>query len=94
LHFFFRHVDGQREIELQYNYRGGPGAGGGHLAQALHFAKLPFQRGRHGGGYHVGTGSGIESEYLDGRVIDLRQGRDRQLRVGDDPYKHDGGHQQ
>jgi hypothetical protein len=94
LDFFLRDVNVEREIELQHHHRGSPGAGGGHLAQALHFAKLPFQRGGHGGGNHVRAGSGIEREYLDGRVVNLRQGGDRQLGVGDDPYQHDGGHQQ
>ena len=60
------------------------GAGRGHLAQALHFAKLPFQRRRHRGSHHVRAGAGIKRQHLDGRVVDLRQRGDRQLRVGDD----------
>ncbi len=94
LDLFLRHVDAQREIELQHHHRGGAGAGGGHLAQALHLAELPFQRSCHRGGHHVRAGSGIERKHLNGRVVDLRQCGDRQLRVGDDPYEHDRGHQQ
>ena len=94
LHFFFGDVDVQGEVELQHDDRGAAGAGGGHLAQALHLAKLALQRGGHGGGHHVGAGAGIEGEHLDGRVVDLRQGRDRQLRVGDDADQQDRGHQQ
>ena len=94
LHFFLGDVDVEREIELQHHHRGGAGAGGGHLAQALHFAKLAFQRGGHGGGHHIRAGAGIEGEHLDSRVVDLRQRGDRQLRVGNDAYEHDGGHQE
>ncbi len=93
LHFFFGDVDVEGEIELQHHHRGRAGAGGGHLAKALHFAKLALERGGHGGGHHVRAGAGVERKYLDGRVIDLRQGGDRQLRVGNDTDKHDGGHQ-
>ena len=57
-------------------------------------AELPFQRRGDRGGHHVRAGAGIEGEHLDGRVIHLRQGGNRQLRVGDDAYEQNGGHQQ
>src|SRR6202044_2926886 len=57
-------------------------------------AKLTLQRSGHGRSHHVRTGAGIEREHLDGRVIDLRQRGDRQLRVGNDSHQHDRGHQE
>ncbi len=94
LHFFFGHVDVEREIELQHDDRDAAGAGGGHLAEALHLAELALERGGDGGGHHVGAGAGIEREHLDGRVVDLRQRGDRQLEEGDDADEQNGGHQQ
>ena len=82
------------ELELQHDDRDAAGAGRGHLAQALHLAELPLERRGHRGGHHVRAGAGIEREHLDGRVVDLRQRRDRQLRVGDDADQQDRDHQQ
>ena len=47
-------------------------------------AELPFQRRRDGRSHHIRAGAGIERDDLDGRIIDLRQRRNRQLLIGDD----------
>ena len=82
------------EVELQHDDRDAAGAGGGHLAQALHLAELALQRRGDRSRHHIGAGAGIEREHLDGRVIDLRQRGDRQLRERDEADQQDRGHQQ
>ena len=71
-----------------------PGAGRGHLAQALHLAELPLQRRRNRGRRHIRTRARIKRQHLNGRIVDLRQRRNRQLRVRDDAHQQNRGHQQ
>ena len=71
-----------------------PGAGGGHLAEALHLAELPFQRRRDRRGHHIRGRARIERQHLNGRVIHLRQRGNRQLGVGDHAHQQNRGHQQ
>ena len=94
LHLLLGDVDVEAEGELQHDDRSAAGAGGGHLAETLELAELPFERGGDGGGHHVWVGPGVEREHLDGRIVDLWQGGDGQLRVGDDPHQQNGRHQQ
>ena len=94
LHLFLGHVQAQREAELEHDDRLAAGAGRGHLAQALHLAELALQRRRDRGCHHIGAGAGIEGQHLDGRVVDLRQRGDGQLREGHDPREQNRGHQQ
>src|SRR6202030_3226208 len=65
-----------------------------HLVQARHLTELHLEGRGDGGGHDLWTGARIEGLHLDGRVIDLGQGRDWQEAVGDDADQHDGGHQQ
>ncbi len=94
LDLFLSHVQRQRQAELQHDDRGGPGTGRGHLAQTLHLAELPLQGSGDRGGHDLRAGSRIESDHLNRGIAYFRQRRNRQLRVGYDPRKHDGGHQQ
>ena len=94
LHFLLGDVQRQGQLELERDDRGAAGALGGHLLKAGHLAELALQRGGDGGGHHVRAGARIEGDHLDGRVIDLRQGGDRQKTVADDPGQQDRHHQQ
>ena len=94
LHFLLGHIDGEREAELQDDDRDASRAGGGHLAEALHFPELTFEGRGDGGRGDVGAGSRIEGQNLDGRVVDFRQSRHGQLRIGNDAHQQNRGHQQ
>jgi hypothetical protein len=94
LNFLLCDIDVQGQIKLQHNDGGATGTGGGHLAQALQFAELTLQGRGHRGGHDGGAGSGIEGEHLNGGVVDLGQGRDRELAIADDANQKDGDHQQ
>ena len=94
LHLLLRDVQADIEAELQGDHRRAGGAGREHLVQAGHLPELHFQRRGDRGGHHLRTGAGIEGLHLDGRVIDLGQGGDRQEAVGDDADQQDRGHQQ
>ena len=60
----------------------------------LQFAELALQRGRDCRRHHIRAGAGIEGEHLDGRVVDLGQRRNGQLRISDDANQQDCSHQQ
>src|ERR1700686_932542 len=90
LHLFLGYINIQAEVELQHHDRSATGAGGGHLAQALQFAKLPLQRSCDGRCHHIRAGSGIKREYLNGRIIDFRQCRHRQLCIANNSDQEDG----
>ena len=47
-----------------------------------------------GRSHDIRTRAGIECEHLDGRIIDLRKRRDRQLAIGDESGQENGGHRQ
>src|SRR5205085_7417969 len=82
------------EIELQRDHRGAAGARRQHLLQARRLAELALERRRDRRGHHLGARARIEGEYLDGRVIDLRQRRDRQLAIRDHANEQQRDHQQ
>ena len=82
------------ERELQRDDRAAEGAGRGHLVQARHLAELALERRGDRRRHHVRARARIERQHLDGRVVDLRQRRDRQLAVGDDAGQQDRRHQQ
>ena len=77
LDLFFGNVDVQAEGKLQHDHGRSAGAGGCHLAQPLQLPELALEGGGHRGGHYVRAGAWIESQYLDRRVIHLRQGGDR-----------------
>ncbi len=66
----------------------------GHLRDAGDLRELPLERLRHRGGHGLRAGAGQRGGDLDGREVDLRQRRDRQLRIGDEADEQDAGHQQ
>ncbi len=59
-----------------------------------HIAELAFERTGHRHRHHVRAGAGIERRYLDRRIIDLGQRRERQEAVADQPGEQDRDHQQ
>src|SRR5262249_46154315 len=94
LDLLFGNIDVQVQCELKSNHRSSKRAGGGHLIQAGQLSELPLEWGGDGRAHHVRAGSGIEREYLNCWIINLRQCGDRQLLVGDDARKENSGHQQ
>src|SRR5208282_4324122 len=94
LHLFLSYINIQSQVELQHNDGTSAGTGGGHLAQTLQMAELALQWRRHRGRHHRRACSGIKREYLNGRIIDLRQGGDRQLGIANNTHEEDCSHQQ
>ncbi len=77
LHLLLGDVQIQFQTELQRDDRTAAGTGGGHLVQSGHLPELALQRRGDGGGHDVRARARIERDDLNGRVIDLREGRDR-----------------
>ena len=94
LNLLFGHVQADLQAELQDDDRAAAGTVGGHLLQPRHLPELALQGGGHRGGHDVGAGARKEGEHLDGGVIHLGQGRDRQLVVGHGAGQQNGHHQQ
>ena len=94
LHFLLGNVNIQLKIELQGNDRATVGAGGGHLAESRYLTELPLHGRCHGRGHHVRPGARIKSGYLNGRIIHLGKGRDRQLLVSHNPHQQQPDHEQ
>ena len=94
LHLLLGDIDAEAEVELQGDDRAAVGAGGGHLLQAGHLAELAFQgrgdRRRH----DVGAGAGVEGDHLDGGVVHLGQGGNRQLLVRHTSRQEDANHEE
>ncbi len=87
-------VQRQVEVELQGDDRGAARADGGHALEVGHLAELPLQRRGHRCGHHFGAGARIEGLHLDGRVVDLGQGRQRQELERHQAAQQDRRHQQ
>ena len=94
LHFLLGDVEAEIETELQRDDRGAGRARRRHLVEAGHLAELPLQGSGHRRRHHFRARARIERLYLDGRIIDLRQGRERQEGVGDDAGQQDRRHEQ
>ncbi len=77
-------IDVAFKVELDVDLGAAGGAERRHLDNAGDGAELPLQRLRHGGGDGVGAGARQTGPDADGRAIDVRQGGDRQTRIGDD----------
>ena len=56
----------------------------GHLGDARDQRELPLERRGHVGGHGLRAGAGQAGADLDGREVDLRQRRHRQVEIGDD----------
>ena len=93
LHLLFGHVQAEVQAELQRDDRAATRTGRRHLFQAGHLPELAFQRGGDGGRHHVRTRARVEGDDLDGRVIHLREGGDRQLSVGQNAGEQNRRHQ-
>ena len=89
---------GHVDVQVQRKLKGDDGAAAGadrrHLVQAGQLSELAFQRRRDRRRDDIGACTRIKGDNLDGRVIHLRQGRNRQLPVGDQPGEQDRHHQQ
>ena len=94
LHILFGDVEIQGKSELQSDHRGSGGARGGHLRKARNFTELYLQRRGHRGRHHLGTGAGVEGLHLNGRIVDVRQRRNRQEAHSHQPHEDQRDHQQ
>ena len=94
LHFLLGDVEADVEAEAQGD-DGRPGrTRRHHLAEARHLAELALERRGHGRGHHLRARAGIEGLHLDGRIVDLRQRRQRQKAIGRDADEQDRDHQE
>ncbi len=84
LHLLLRDVELISRPNCSVDHRSAGRTDRTHLVQARHLAELPLQRRGHRRRHHLRTGAGIEGRNLDGGIIDLRQGRNRQEAIGDD----------
>src|SRR6185312_13359968 len=94
LHLLFRLIDIEIERELQRHKRAAERADGRHLRKAGHLPELLFERRGHGRRHYLRTRARVESLNLNGRVVDLRQRRNRQLRERNHTGQNDPGHHQ
>jgi hypothetical protein len=75
------HVDGMLERELKRDEGSAEGAGRRHLVETGELAELALERRGDRRGHDVRTGSRIEGEDLDGRIVDLGERGDGQLGI-------------
>ncbi len=94
LHLARRAVDVARQLELQADAGAADLARRGHLVDAGDRAEAPLERRRHARRHGVGAGAGQLGADRDRRVVDLRQGRDRQHEEGADAGEGDADRQQ
>jgi hypothetical protein len=94
LHLLLGHVETEAQRELQCDHRAAARAGRGHLVQPGHLAEKPLERRRDRRRHHVGARPRIEREDLDGRVVHLGKGGDREQAVGEGAPQQQRGHEQ
>ena len=94
LHFLLGNVDVQIEIELERDNRGAERAVRGHLREPGHLPELALERSSYRRRHHVRTRARVERHHLDRRIVHLRQRRDGELPISDQPRKHQADHQQ
>ncbi len=94
LHLLLGHVEREVEVELQRDHRRAAGRDRRHAVQVGHLAELPLQRRGDGLRHHLRAAARIGGLHLDGRVIDLGQGRQRQEVERHQSRQQDGRHQQ
>ncbi len=94
LHLLLGHVERLVERELQRDDGHAGRAGRTHAVQPRHLAELALQRRGDGAAHHLGAGAGVERLHLDGRVVHLRQRRQRQEAEAHQAREHDREHQQ
>ena len=96
LHVPCRAVDVAVEAELQVYARRADGAGRRHFGDVRDLAEMALQRRGDAGRDHLGTCTGKLGPHRDGREVDLRQRRHRQLEERDgaggrDPEREQDG---
>jgi len=79
---------------LQRDDRGAAGTRGQHLIEALHLAKLHFERRRDRRGHDLGAAARIKGLDLDRRIVDRRQRGERQQAEGRGAREQNRDHQQ
>src|SRR5262249_3631395 len=94
LNFLLCDVNVQVESELKCDQRTAERARGGHLVQPGHLAELTLEGRRYRGGDYIRTCSGIKSQDLNRRIVDLRQGRYGKLSISHKARQKDCRHQQ
>ena len=87
-------VDVPVEIELQGDACRVDGARRGHLADIGDDAEMAFERRRHSCCHRIGAAARHRRKNGDGRKIDLRQWRHRQLRESEESGQRDADRQQ
>src|SRR5207302_5071101 len=65
-----------------------------HLLQAGNLSELTLHRRGDRRGHDVRAGAGVKSQHLDRRIVDLRQGGNGKLAIGDDAREQNRNHQQ
>ncbi len=97
LHFLLSHVEAEVEIELQGDPPGRPPPEKlhrRHPVQVGHLTERALQRRGDGLRHHLGAAARVGRLHLDGRIIDLGQGRQRQEVERHQPGQQHGQHQQ
>jgi hypothetical protein len=94
LHVLLGRVDVAIQIELQGDERGVEARHRGHLTERRDLAELAFQRRGDRGDHGLGAGAGQAGGHHDGRVVDLGQGRHRQLRIAHESGEQHADHEQ
>ena len=94
LHFLLGDLDRLVEREPQRDDRGAARTGGRHLVEPGHLAELALERRGDRARHHLRARARIEREHPDGRVVHLRQRRDRQQPIGEQPRQQQRRHQQ
>ena len=88
LHVLRRRVDVAVEIELQRDLADPERARRDQIRERGNLPELPLQRRGHQRRDHVGARARKLRGHLDGREVDLRQRRDRQPEVSEQPAQH------
>ena len=94
LHFTRGRIDIATQIELQRDLAPPDRTSGRHLRDAGDAGELLLERSRDRRRHDFGTGAGKTALTIDRGEIHLRQGRDRQLRIGDRARQRHRDHEQ
>ncbi len=86
--------DRARQVELHDDAGAAEARSRGEFRDARDLAEPPLQRRRDRGGHDDGVGTRLAGADRDGREINLRQWRDRQVEIGDDPRQGEADRQQ
>ena len=94
LHLLLGNVQRDIQRKPQRDDRRAARTGGRHLREPRHLAKLALHRRGDGGRHHIRAGAWVQRGDLNGGVVHLGQGRQRQQPVSQRACDQDGDHQQ